>query len=194
MDRPLVTRHGRESTRHMGYLTTRAAWGPLSRAQTLRKDRCLVPVKLPGDPPFAGASSSSHPAHVSRSASLSQSHHSLMWIGDLISMASTRSQPIAHGYPHASIFESGFQFSNPPNPSDASLFGRAARFNLSAMDGRRLQAPPFVDQPLPPAYAAELSGDGEIVDSDDDGLPADGLPSVRRILASPKQKTTSATD
>jgi hypothetical protein len=70
-----------------------------------------------------------------------------------------------------------------------SLFGCAARFNLSAMDvpastdGGRFQAPPSVDQPLSPACAAELSGDGEIFDSDDDG----DLPSVRQILASPKQ-------
>jgi hypothetical protein len=94
----------------------------------------------------------------------------------LISMASTCSQPITHSYPHASIVESGFQFSKPP-PSDASIFGCAARFNLSAMDvpasmnGRRFQAPPAVGQPLPPACAAELSEDGEIFDSDDDDLP-----------------------
>jgi hypothetical protein len=71
--------------------------------------------------------------------------------------------------------------------SDASIFGCAARFNLSAMDvpasmnGRRFQAPPAVGQPLPPACAAELSEDGEIFDSDND------LPSVRQILASPKR-------
>jgi hypothetical protein len=98
---------------------------------------------------------SSHPAHVPSSASLSQSTHSLVWISDLISMASTCSQPIAHSYPHASIVEPDFQFSKPP-PSDASIFGCAARFNLSAMDvpasmnGRRFQAPPAVGQPLPP--------------------------------------------
>jgi hypothetical protein len=51
--------------------------------------RCLMLIKLPGDPSFAGASFPSHPAHVSSSASLSRSTHSLVWISDLISMAST---------------------------------------------------------------------------------------------------------
>src|SRR5207248_9826719 len=49
-------------------------------------------------------------------------------------MASTCCQPIAHSYPHISIWESGFQFSKPPTSSDALLLGSAARFNLSAMD------------------------------------------------------------
>jgi hypothetical protein len=49
-------------------------------------------------------------------------------------MASICSQPIAYSYPHASIVESGFQFLKPPPSSDASIFGCAARFNLSAMD------------------------------------------------------------
>jgi hypothetical protein len=112
-----------------------------------------------------------------------------VWISDLILMASTCSQPISPGYPHASIIESGFQFLKSPPFSGMSLFGCAARFNLSAMDvpastdGGRFQAPPAVDQPLSPACAAELSGNGEIFDSDDDG----DLPSVRQILASPKQ-------
>jgi hypothetical protein len=57
-----------------------------------------------------------------------------VWISDLISMASTSSQPIAHNYPHASIVELGFQFSEPPPSSDASVFDCAARVNLSAMD------------------------------------------------------------
>jgi hypothetical protein len=150
-----------------------------------------VPIKLPGNPPFAGASFPSHPAHVPSSASLSQSTHSLVWISDLISMASTCSQPIAHSYPYASNVESSFQFPKPP-PSDASIFGCTARFNLSAMDvpasmnGRRFQAPPAVGQPLPPACAAELSEDGEIFDSDADDDDAD-LPSLRQILASPKR-------
>jgi hypothetical protein len=104
-------------------------------------------------------------------------------------MASTCSQPIAHSYPHTSIVESGFQFSKLPLSSDASIFGCAARFNLSAMDvpalmnGRRFQAPPAVGQPLSPTYAAELSEDGEISNSDND----DSLPSARQILASPKR-------
>ena len=111
-----------------------------------------------------------------------------MWISNLISMA-TCFQTIARGYPHSSTVELGFQFSNPPSSSDASLFGCAARFNLSAMDvpasmdGRRFQASSAVGQPLPPACAAEPSEDGEIFDSADD----DDLLSVRRILASSKQ-------
>ena len=44
-------------------------------------------------------------------------------------------------------------------------------------------APLAVGQPLSPARAAELSEDGEIFDSDDDG----GLPTLRQILGSPKQ-------
>ena len=104
-------------------------------------------------------------------------------------MASTYSQPIAYSYPHKSTVESGFQFSKPPPSSDASVFGCAARFNPSAMDvpasmnGRRFQALPAVGQPLPPACAAELSEDGEILSSDDD----DDLPSFKKILARPKQ-------
>jgi hypothetical protein len=47
------------------------------------------------------------------------------------------------------------------------------------MYGRRFQAPPVIGQLLSPTYAAELSEDGEIFNSDDD----DNLPSVRQILA-----------
>jgi hypothetical protein len=115
-------------------------------------------------------------------------------ISGLISMASTCSQPIIYNYPHAFV-ESGFQFSKPPPSPDASIFGCATRFNLSAMDvpastdDRRFQAPPAVDQLLLPAYAAELSEDGEIFDSDDDDDDDDDddLPSVRQILASPRR-------
>ena len=137
--------------------------------------------KAPRRSPFAGASFSSPPPHVPSSASLSQSTHSLVWISDQISVAPTCSQPIAHSYLHVSIVESGFQFSKPPLSLDASIFGCAARFNLSAvdvpasMDDGRFQAPPAVGQSLPPARAAELSEDGEIFDSDDD----DDLPFVR---------------
>ena len=82
------------------------------------------------------------------SASLSQSTHSLVWIRNLILMASTYSQPIAYSYPHVSIVESGFQFSKSLPSEDALVFGCAARFNLSAMDllasmnGRGFQALP----------------------------------------------------
>jgi hypothetical protein len=117
-------------------------------------------------------------------ASLLQSTHFLVWIGDLISMASTCSQPIAH----ASIVELGFQFSKPPPSSDASRLGCAARFNLSAMDlpasinGRPFQAPRAVDELLLSACAADLSEEGEIFDSDDD----DTLSSPSRIRAPPE--------
>jgi hypothetical protein len=111
LDGPATRNTGRESTQHMGYLTTWAAWGLLSRAQILRKDRRFVPIKLPGDPPsdwsiFFRALSSCALLRFS-------------FASDLISMASTCSQPIAHSYPHASIVESGFQFSKPPLSSDA---------------------------------------------------------------------------
>src|SRR5205823_11722621 len=65
-----------------------------------------------------------YPAHVPSYASLLQSTHSLVWRTDLISMASTCSQPITHGYLHGSIVKSGFQFSKSP-PSDALIFGCA---------------------------------------------------------------------
>jgi hypothetical protein len=39
------------------------------------------------------------------------------------------------------------------------------------MDGRRFQGPPGVGQALSSGCVADLSEDGEIFDSDDDGLP-----------------------
>jgi hypothetical protein len=138
-----------------------------------------VPIKLPGDPP---SDWSIFFLALSSCALLRFSFAS-----DLISMASTCSQPIAHSYSHASIVESGFQFSKPPLSSDASMFGCAARFDLSAMDvpasmnGRRCEAPRAVGRFLSSGCTADLSEDGEISDSDDD------LPSVRQILASPKR-------
>jgi hypothetical protein len=73
----------------------------------------------------------------------------------------------------------------PPAFYDTSMFGCAAGFNLSAppMNGRRFQAPPAADQLLPSARTADLSEDGETLDSDDD----DDLPSVKHILASSKR-------
>jgi hypothetical protein len=41
-------------------------------------------------------------------------HATALDAGLLISMAFTCSEPIAYSYPHASIVESGFQFSKPP--------------------------------------------------------------------------------
>jgi hypothetical protein len=69
------------------------------------------------------------------------------------------------------------------------MFGCAARFDLSAppMNGRRFQAPPTVGQLLPSARTANLSEDGETLNSDDDADDDDDLPSVKQILASLKR-------
>jgi hypothetical protein len=118
-------------------------------------------------------------------ASLSPYIHSLAWIGDLVSMASTCCQPIAPRSACGSIFESGLQFSKPPTSSDTSLLGSAARFHLSmvdvsaSMDDRRCQAPPALSHVLPSARTADLPENGEIFDSDDDDLP-----SLRQISVS----------
>ena len=103
-----------------------------------------------------------------------------MWIGNLISMASTCCQPITHSSADPSVIK----FSKPLPPYNASWFGRTAPFDLSAppMNGRRFQAPPAVGQLPPSARTADLSEDGETLDSDDDGLP-----SVKQILASSKR-------
>ena len=108
-----------------------------------------------------------------------------MWIGDLISMASTCFQPIAHGTPYRSVVELGFQSSKLPNPSDTSVLGCAARINLSTMDllpsmnAVGFKRPRAVGKLLPSARTADLSEDGEIFDSGDDDLP-----SLRQISAS----------
>jgi len=129
------------------------------------------------------------------SASLSQSTPSLMWIGDLISMASTCFQPIAHSTPHRSVVELGFQSSKLPNPSDTSVLGCAARVNLSTMDlppsmnAVGFKRPWAVGKLLPSARTA-LSEAGEIFDSDDgddDDNDDNDLPSVEQILASSKR-------
>jgi hypothetical protein len=103
-----------------------------------------------------------------------------VWISNLISTASTCCQSITHSSTDASVVT----FSKLLPPYDASMFGCAARFDLSAqpMNGRRFQAPPVVGQLLPSARTADLSEDGETLDSDDDGLP-----SVKQILASSKR-------
>jgi hypothetical protein len=179
MDRPLVTRRGVNVAHGISNNMSRLGAAVEDSNPLKRPPSCAY--KAPRRSPFAGASFLSRPAHVP-SASLSQSTHSLVWISDLISMAFTCSQPIAHSYPHASVIKSGFQLSKPSPSSDASLFGCVARFNLSAMDGRRFQAPPAIGQPLPPTRAAELSEDGGIFDSD-----ADDLPPWRQVLAPFKQ-------
>ena len=123
--------------------------------------------KAPGDPSFVGASFSFLPACVTPPLLFCNLFLSLVWIGDLISMVSKCFQPIAHSCtPHKSIAKLGFQFPNPPQPSDASVFGCAARFNLSGMDtpasmnDLRSQAPPAVGQRLPSARTASPSEDG----------------------------------
>jgi hypothetical protein len=82
-----------------------------------------------------------------------------------------------------------------PPPLDTLIFSCAARFNLSVIDvpalinGCRFQASPAIGQPLPPTYAAELSEDREIFNSDDNAdNNNDDLPSVRQILASASLK------
>jgi hypothetical protein len=112
-----------------------------------------------------------------------------VWVGDLISMASTCYQPIIHSYPHAFTVESGFQSSKPPTSSDTSRLGYATRFNLSVMDlpvsmNGRFQVP-AAGQLLPSARTTDLSKDREIFDSDDDD--DNDLPSVKQILASSKR-------
>jgi hypothetical protein len=191
MDRSLATRHGRESTRHMGYLNNMSCLGAAVEDLKPPKRPLSYAYKAHRRSPFAGASFSLRLAYVPSSASLSQSTHSLVWISDLISMASICSQPITHSYPHASTVKPSFQLSKHPSFSDASLFGCAARFNLStmevpaSMDGGPFRAPPAGGQSLSPTRAAELSEDGEIFDSDDDDN--DDLPTLRQILGSPKQ-------
>jgi hypothetical protein len=74
----------------------------------------------------------------------------------------------------------------PPPLLDASIFGCAARFNLFTIDvlasinGRRFQTLPVISQSLPSIYAAELSKDGEIFNSNNN----DDFPFVRQILIS----------
>jgi hypothetical protein len=110
-----------------------------------------------------------------------------VWISNLISMASTCCQSIAHSSADASIVT----FSKLLPPYDASWFGCTARFNLSAMDllapmdDRGFQAPSAVSESLPSARTADLSEDGEVLDSNDDD--DDDLRSVKQILASSKR-------
>jgi hypothetical protein len=101
-----------------------------------------------------------------------------VWISNLISIASTYRQPIAHNSTDASIVK----FLTPPTSYDASMFGCAAGFNLSVppMNGRRFQTPP-VGQLLPSARTADLSEDGETLNSDDDDDDDDDLPPVKQI-------------
>jgi hypothetical protein len=97
-----------------------------------------------------------------------------VWISNLISMASMCCQPIAHSSTDAPVVK----FSKLLPPYDASMFGCAARFDLSAppMNGRRFQAASAVGQLLPSARTADLPEDGETLDSDDDDDDDDGRP------------------
>ena len=81
-------------------------------------------------------------------------------------MASVCNLPTAYSYRYEPTFKLDFQCSNPSAPSDA-----------------RLNQPAVGQVPLTDDHLADLSEDGEISDSDDDGLP-----SFRKILAKLKQK------
>jgi hypothetical protein len=93
-------------------------------------------------------------------------------------MASTCFQSITHSSVDAPIVK----FSKPLYPYDASWFGCTPRFNLSAMNlpapmnNRGFQAPPAVGELLLSARTADLSEDGEALNSNDDD---DDLPSVK---------------
>jgi hypothetical protein len=152
-------------------------------------DRRLSAYKARGDLSFAGVSCSFRPALcVTPPLLFHNLLFSLVWISDLISMASTYCQQIAHNCPHNSIVKLGFQFRKPPKRSDASVFGCAARFNLSAtdtpasMDDLRSPAPLAVRQGLPSTRTASPSENGEFFNPDDDDLPA-----LTEMLARPKQ-------
>jgi hypothetical protein len=134
---------------------------PLSRGFTPPRDRRPGAYKARGGPFFAGASCSFRLAYeLLLCFSLANLLLSIMWIGDLNFMASTRCQQITHSYTHNSIVELGFQFPTHPNPSDASELGCAAHLDLSAMDASasvndlRSQVPPAVGQGLPSARTA----------------------------------------
>jgi len=104
-------------------------------------------------------------------------------------MASLCNPPIADSYPYKPIFRLDFQSPETPAPSDAIAFGCAALFNLSpadqltSMNDHRLRGLRAAGQFLSSGCTAGLSGDGDISGSDDDGLP-----SIRKILAQPKEK------
>jgi hypothetical protein len=90
-------------------------------------------------------------------------------------MASTCCQSITHSSTDASL-----HVLEAFTPYDASMFGCAARFDLSAppMNGRRFQAASAVGQLLLSARTADLPEDGETLnsDDDDDDDDDDGLP------------------
>jgi hypothetical protein len=172
-----------------------------------------VPIKLEAAPP----ASREHLVPLVQPVSLLRFSFanlllSLLWIGDLISMASTCYRPITDNRTHKSIVELGFQFLKAPHPSDASVFGCAARFNLSTMktsasstdlrsaeipEDRAISDSADDDDDLPsrgqiPASSKQvidLTGDddndtSDDDDDDDDGESDDELPSVKRIPAS----------
>ena len=92
-------------------------------------------------------------------------------------MALTCCQSIADRYRYRPIFKLGSQPPKSPASLDAIALGCAARFNLSkldepaSMDGRRFQGPLAVGQFFSSGCMADLPEDGEIFDSDEDGLP-----------------------
>src|SRR2546429_2431931 len=104
-------------------------------------------------------------------------------------MASVCNPTIADSSSYEPTFKLDFQCLKPPAPSDAIALGCAARFNLptvnqaAMMGSHRFRGASAMGRFLSPDYEVNLSEDREISDSDDDSLP-----SVREILAGPKQK------
>jgi hypothetical protein len=105
------------------------------------------------------------------SASLSQSTHSPVWVGDLISMASMLSTDHPQLSPR---FHHGIRLS--VLATSNLLAARLYRSLQSVRDGP-------AGQLLPSSRTADLSKDREIFNSGDDS----DLPSVKQILASSKR-------
>jgi hypothetical protein len=89
-------------------------------------------------------------------------------------MASTCYQPIANNCPYKPTLNPDFQSPKPPASSDATVFGCAARFNLSPVDTPGF---PAAGQPRSSGCTADPQEEAEVSDSDDE------LPSVRKIIA-----------
>jgi hypothetical protein len=99
-------------------------------------------------------------------------------------MASTCCQPIVNNRPYKHILNLDFQLPKSPASSEATVFGCAARFNLSPVDTpglmhkHRFQGLPAAGQSLSSSCTADSQEEAEVSDSDDDDLP-----SVRKIIA-----------
>jgi hypothetical protein len=115
MDCPLVTRQGVDAAYEIPDNVSRL--GAAVEGSNPPKRPLSCAYKAPRRSPHVWSIFFLASSSVPSPASLSQSTHSLVWISEVISMASTWSQPIAHSYPYASIVELGFQFLKPP-PSE----------------------------------------------------------------------------